>query len=350
MMETDKEFLENIISMLPGHIYWKYKNGVLLGCNDEQAKFIGLKSRFDIVGLTAYDTLPKHEADEVTKNDREAMETGNTIVTEEVVVSPNGKKTIWLSKKVPLKDKEDNVTGILGISIDITAKKELDVASLLGASIAHELRTPLMSIWNCSRLIEYDIEAKNLVLEHVQAIKNEVNKSNQIINIMLANVLKPVLNKLKETSIVHCINEAIERYPYSDPSNKNLFRCNTSVDFTFLGDKTLMIHVLFNLMKNALYFIHKAGKGNIFLSCTQNEKYNILLFKDTGLGIPKDKVNKIFEKYYTTTDVGSGIGLSFCKFSMELLGGTIECNSKLGEYTEFVLYFPKIGKESKNEI
>ena len=112
-------------------------------------------------------------------------------------------------------------------------------------------------------------------------------------------------------------------------------------DFSFKGDELLMIHLLFNLLKNALYYIKVAGKGDIHIWCDQNEKHNILHFKDTGQGIAKKDLPHIFERFFTKTPHGTGIGLAFCKMVMNSLGGDITCSSHEKEFAEFTLLFPK---------
>jgi signal transduction histidine kinase len=115
---------------------------------------------------------------------------------------------------------------------------------------------------------------------------------------------------------------------------------NREVNFHFWGDKTLMVHTLFNLFKNSLYYIHAAKKGIIEIWCEKKEDGNILHFKDTGKGILSDALPKLFEKFYTTTYHGTGLGLAFCKLAMTGFGGSIKCTSEYGEFTEFEMIFP----------
>ncbi len=104
-----------------------------------------------------------------------------------------------------------------------------------------------------------------------------------------------------------------------------------------------MVHVLFNLLKNALFHIAKAGKGEIFIHLNQTPDSNELIFRDTSEGIPPDVLPHIFTHFYSwsaDTAIGAGIGLAFCRSVMSSFGGSINCESQLGEYTEFTLTFP----------
>ena len=105
-------------------------------------------------------------------------------------------------------------------------------------------------------------------------------------------------------------------------------------DFIFKGDETLMIFVLFNLLKNSLYY---KAKINIWLDADKK----FLYFKDDGVGIPADKLELIFDDFFTSNKKGgTGLGLPFCKRVMKAFDGDISCKSKVSEGVEFCLKFP----------
>lgn len=162
---------------------------------------------------------------------------------------------------------------------------------------------------------------------------------------MLMNIQKHENPEMSVIDINECIIEAINRFPYSRDKDKKLIRYNQSESFQFMGNSDLMVHVLFNLIKNALYSIYKAEKGYIQITLSKSNDFNIIRFKDTGTGISETDKDKIFNKFFTTSKIGSGVGLSFCKFSIELFGGKIDCNSTYGEYTQFNIYLPKLQEE-----
>ncbi len=362
--EDERDILEKIVAMMPGHVYWKNRDCILLGCNNQQAKDSGFNSRYDVVGKTAYDLLWQNQPEEdkraqaaITNSiDEEVMSTNQSKTIEEFVILPDKTAATYLSLKAPIHDKNNNVVGLVGISIDITSKKDLEKqlysANLVSASIAHELRTPLMTISNCTKLIEMDLDKNPLLIhEHLQNIKNEINKANEIINIMLTNVKQHEIKNFQSFKNYHinqCIFSAIERFPYSDLEDKSLIEYNTSNDFIFRGDHTLMVHVLFNLIKNSIHFIYEAGKGKIIIHLSKDSTSNYLHFKDTASGIPQKNLEMIFDKFYTTTKIGSGVGLSFCKMAIELFGGSIKCSSVEGEYTEFIIKLPQI--ENRDDV
>ncbi len=122
--------IEKILQTSPGHIYWKDRDGVFLGCNQKQLTTLGMKSLDEFIGKTDFDLYSQETATKVRNLDLEVMERGKTIIREESGVIL-GKFHTFLSHKTPTRDNEGNITGIVGISLDITDQKDL-IESLQG--------------------------------------------------------------------------------------------------------------------------------------------------------------------------------------------------------------------------
>lgn len=243
-------------------------------------------------------------------------------------------------------------------------QQRLDGMAAAAGMIAHELRTPLLGIKSGAQaLARYspalfngyeqarnaglvDKPIRNQRLQHLSSVSkriiSETDYANTIIDMLLvkAGREKSLENcQLEVCSMATCLEQALARYPFKQSQNREIIDCQG--DFSFIGSPLLMQHVLFNLMKNAFYAIATAQKGTIHIWTDEDDKYNILHFRDTGKGMEPKQVSKLFEHFYTTTFMGTGIGLSFCKLVMDRFHGCICCDSKLGEYTHFKLYFPK---------
>lgn len=236
----------------------------------------------------------------------------------------------------------------------------------LASSVAHELRTPLLTIHNSSDakqflpdLIKtYEIAKKaNLdiplirpsQLEFVNSAMDQISKetyyANSIINLLLTNIKAPQVTQenFKIYNITECVNNALKHYPFQTPEEQKLIKWDKANDFRFKGDCNMVMHILFNLLKNATYYVTKAKKGNINIWLERKDKANTLHFKDTGQGIVKKDLPYIFELFFSKTLNGTGIGLAFCQSAMQNMDGNIICNSRYGKFAEFVLSFPKIG-------
>ena len=381
-----RDYYENIIAKMPGHIFWKDRNAVLRGCNDQQANTIGLKSRKEVVGKTNYDMVVKNQLEEEKKKqakeidqiDFEVMETGTPRVVEEPLVLPDGSTRIYLSNKSPMFNEEGEVIGLLGMAFDITEQKNTEKLKIekeeaernaarmrtLVGTVAHELRTPLASIQDGVTSIQdylpdffqaYHLAKKSnlpvksisprilkMLDKAIDAIDSEITSAFLFIDMLLANVYQEKLDNQSfvKNSIAEVIEEALDRYPLTIMQKQKIL-VDLSNNFNVRGNKELLIHLLFNLLKNSLYYIAAAGKGEITISLDKQKKDNLLHFKDTGKGISSSIMPHIFERFFSKTLHGTGLGLSFCKEVMLSLGGDITCHSIEGEYTEFILNFPK---------
>jgi signal transduction histidine kinase len=147
-------------------------------------------------------------------------------------------------------------------------------------------------------------------------------------------------------SMVHCVEAALRRYPFVSVRERALVHWHSGPDFEFRGSELLTIHVIFNLLNNALRHIAQAGKGEIWIELRSGPADNSLVFRDTGTGIHPEVLPHIFTRYYAWTKdekdpETTGIGLAFCREVAQASGGDIVCRSRLGEYTEFVIGLPK---------
>lgn len=359
---------------VPGHVYWKDEKGVYLGCNDKQAQTLGLQFGHEVIGKTDFDLpWPKSSAKQFHANDQRIMRNG---VAEAVEEKLNDEGGVVFSIKSPIKNEQGLVLGVLGISIDITdkkraeqlqkekeiAEKNAEVMNILSSSVAHEIRTPLSivkinaDIMAMSDVADYirSPEEKKQFLGQMENIGQAIKECSQVIDMLLVK-LKKVTTTASDTekqellmtcSIDEIIQSALAEYPFRK-GEKELFHYTLNKKkFIFQGHARLSKHVLFNLIKNALNAIQESGKGEIFIDCHPEGKFNCLIFKDTASGVPEEYLPKIFDKFETTDDVhsGTGLGLAFCRLVMESFGGRIECRSELGQFTEFILFFPKVKK------
>ncbi len=122
-LQDQYELLDNLLAILPEHLYWIDRKGRYLGCNNQQAESAGLASREDIVGKRNSDLPWNINAGQLPETldalHQKIMCTGEAQVVEEPAVLPNGREAIFLSHKVPL-HRRGQIVGMAGVSIDIT--------------------------------------------------------------------------------------------------------------------------------------------------------------------------------------------------------------------------------------
>lgn len=376
--------LERVISFMPGNVYWKDTEGIYRGCNDAVAEMFGLL-KSEIIGkndtfLLKNVGMPQKIIDGTIKLDQEIIKTGlPRLNIEEPPFRAADKKWVYqLTNKVPIKDENDNVVGIVGISLDLSEKKQLEeylrealvreeqlkVLSSMGGMIAHELRTPLSamalsvrSIRNYfSTLIEvykqWSQEKKERPISaiHLKGLSEACNnlahsleQADETVN-MILNGFRPkefAKANLKQVAVNDLFKALLTEYPLSE-AQLALVQVEENSQANVLCDKRTVVYVLTNLLKNALYYVGEAGKGVITLWAEAQHEKTFLYVRDTGSGIPADRLDKIFEPFYTSKYVGTsiGMGLYFCKMALESMGAEIFCRSEFGEFTEFKLVFP----------
>lgn len=253
---------------------------------------------------------------------------------------------------------------IVKVSRHILAEQKLHgMASALG-TVSHELRTPLLSVGaSASGLKRYlpalitfykenngvssadalspgRLKMMEAAVERIQA---EVQHMNSAIDLLLANsrAMESGSRTVQRFQINEMIHKAIARYPFENDAQAALVRVDLRTDFEVDGYEDLGIMVIFNLLKNALRAIARAGKGEIEIITTVSfDGEHRLVFRDTGCGIPAREIPHVFRRFYSyPSNVGSGIGLAFCREALAAWGAKISCRSIEGRYTEFVIQF-----------
>ncbi|MGB6976248.1 MAG: PAS domain-containing sensor histidine kinase [Gammaproteobacteria bacterium] len=393
-----------IIKYTAGNLYWKDQNSIYLGCNDNMAKIFKLNSCEDVIGKSDYDfNLEAQLVKKIIKNDQLVLSSGKEEIFEEIGANPEGKLAVYLTKKIPLKNSNNEIVGVVGTSIDITERKlaekrekralvqaaeakakadgevELrNAIAVLAGSIAHDLRTPIASLeMNAKHIIRFwpvlieayrkakaaqlSIEGDDWVLECNLPLIAQVGKTfeeitqemQEFIRVTLKTLSRAARSELMQQdltpcSIWHCIHSTLQRYPFTEEDHK-LIRWEQHSNFEFMGNSVLIIRILFNLLNNALQQIKKNQHGEILISTEEGGEVNILRFKDTAGGAPPEVIDHLFDGYHTTKEKGTGVGLAFCKLTMKSFGGDIVCRSVSGDYMEFLLTFPQLPEKTQDK-
>ncbi len=359
--------LDNIISNLPGHVYWQDTNNVFLGCNEEQAKSAGLKSRFDIVGKTNYDMPWRDQAHLLNSINNEVMKTGLECSVEEEAILSNGKKTVFISKKVPLRNSDGETVGILGISFDISERKQMEKKLEESKKLAeaasnakteflqnmrHDIRTPLSGIIGFSELLKVENDSSK-IKEYAQDLEGSSQELLRFLNgilesINVASGKIPLLKKrfdLRETldSVVK-LNKSVAMYKDLDLS----FDFDERIPKYLLGDPTRIYRVALELITNALKFT-QIGHVKIAARLKSKKDRDIvveLIIEDSGPGISADMQDQLFVRFnraqpsYQGICKGSGLGLSIIKQFIDDMDGEIDVEMGERDGTKFTCLIP----------
>ncbi|AIF81401.1 putative periplasmic sensor histidine kinase [endosymbiont of Acanthamoeba sp. UWC8] len=239
--------------------------------------------------------------------------------------------------------------------------ERVETMHMFGGAMAHEVKSPLatmdMYAGHLGSLLEeatnnkqkqgdfYLLKIKETELEMIldagKTLKKISSHGITTVDTLLASMKSSVISDdKKELFMNEFIDLAISEYELLKQKQDGI-KIIIIDNFQFYGSMYFMKQMLFNLLNNS----YKYGGRNVKINIRAEN--NKLYFRDDGKGIAEEDIPYIFDKFYTKSKSGTGIGLAFCKMVMQDLGGYIECKSRLGKYTEFILTFPKAKKIRK---
>ena len=360
--------IDNLIAHVPVSIYWKDLNGVYMGCNQFVLRMAGLSSYDQIIGKTDYDLVWKDIADITREVDLDVIRTGKIKKLEESGNLADGSWVCFMSSKLPMKDKEGNTIGIVGLSLDITDRKKIEeelvaikakevvnrTKTEFIANMSHDLRTPLVAICGTADLLKGE---KVFTYEEVQRIAEDLSSSGKILLNLIENILDfSRLSPQEKPPFYETIDlrELVEStvHGMSDLANqkqvKLIIRYNEECPRYVVCDPHRLSRILTNLLANALKF---TDEGHILVSVElmsqSNDRVELQIsVEDTGIGISSDKIEEVFECFpraeptYIGRYRGAGLGLNITKQFVESLGGAIAVNSQLGQGATFFCSLP----------
>jgi len=295
----------------------------------------------------------------IVNNFKDIINNREKVTDKEIDVQHQGRARLLSVNVVPLVQ-EKRVSGTLIYVEDITEKRKGEarlrraenLASLttLAAGVAHEIKNPLGSISIHLQLLQKKLAKKsssadNSTDKYFNVLKEEVDRLNRIVVDFLFAV-RPMNLELREENINKLISQIVEfvRLEMEQLNIKcalNLDECIPSI----LIDERYMKQALFNLIKNAQAAMPNGGVFTISTSFIDNEIR--LSVSDTGIGITKENLLKIFEPYFTTMETGTGLGLTQVYKIIREHNGEITVDSQPGIGTDFKISLPIPQKETK---
>ncbi|KUK16566.1 MAG: Histidine kinase [Petrotoga mobilis] len=225
-------------------------------------------------------------------------------------------------------------------------KETIETNSNYLSFISHELRTPLTSIIGFAETIlnnedlEKD-EMKSIVkkmlfsAKHMNSLLDDISTFNKLNREKRLN-----LEKLNLKKLLYEVLSMLEPTASPDVEINLNFPVDIPVDIE--TDETKLNQILVNVIGNAMKYTTE-GSINILVGYENHTKHFVIEVKDTGPGIPEDKLKDIFRPFFRVSKdkPGSGLGLAIVKKNLEMLKGSVEVNSKLGEGTTFVIKIPQ---------
>ncbi len=218
--------------------------------------------------------------------------------------------------------------------------EQVKTAGRLAAEIAHQIKNPLAIINNTAWSLQRSLKDKSTVAsQQLDIIREEVERSDRIIT-ELMGYAQLAEGKVERLNVIEELNTTIDSvFPPGAGFESRVDRHYEPHLPTLLMQRGHLREIFTNLLKNAR---EATGENSqIQISAHQDTDDTVVVtVTDNGPGIPGDKLEQIFEAYYTTKPKGTGLGLAIVRNNMELYGGSVKAESKLGQGARFILRFP----------
>lgn len=350
-------YTDNILSSIAAGVVTLDSDGFVLTWNAAAERIIWLRAN-RVEGLHYEQVLARLN---ITENDKESLRravqsvsrTGVTYQGYKLVFQPDKRDEVYMNLSISqLLNSAGEQLGLVLIFEDITREikmenefrrmGELAAIGQLAASIAHELRNPLSSIKGAAQFLQKEYEDHGAIVEFLGIIVDEVNGLNKLTTEFL-DFARPMQLELKPTSVNAVVDKTLQLMSVHITDNNVVVKENLDNSVPDVqADEDQLEQVLRNIIINALQAMPEGGVltietgrtplGGAYMSVT-----------DTGIGIPKDKLERIFLPFVTTKTKGTGLGLSVVQKIVENHGGRIEVASEVGKGATFTMLLPLHG-------
>jgi len=371
-INSAEEKYQTLFVELKDVLYESTPEGKLVDINPSGIELFGYDSKEDIMKINIANDLYFNplERDKLI----EKIEKDGFIKDYEIrIKGKKGNEIIVLETSFMIKNNDGKVVGYRGIIRDVTETKkqekllrkyneelaELNEQLKLSEGelkkvneekdkffsiIAHDLKSPFNALLNLSEFLVEDLS--DLSMDEIRSFSKEINKSAQSVYDLLLNLLQWAqiktgrINKTQEKIELSKLVRDTLLFLENIASKKSIKIINNADDLSLIvGDRTMISSVLQNLISNSIKFTKR--NGNIFINSEEKDDKIIVHIKDTGIGISKENLNKLFklDEHVTTigtaNESGTGLGLILCKELLEKNNGKIWVESIEGLGTTF---------------
>ncbi|MDP2890940.1 MAG: PAS domain S-box protein [Bacteroidota bacterium] len=338
-------------------------HGNIIYWNNAAEKIYGWSSA-EAIGQNIISLTPTQSTREQALEIMKELSCGNSWTGEFLVKRKDGSSFTSMVTDAPFFNSKEELAGIIGISNDITQRKleenELIIAkekaqesdrlkSAFLAFMSHEVRTPLNSIIGFSELLtdpDFEEDQKNEFIQHIISSGN--NLLSIISDIMDISKMESgeITIRKKHLNAQKYISDVYEQFYFQAGTYKLELQLNLpddDVETVFIADAERLMQIFNNLIGNAFKF---TPEGKIEIGYQHKGKMVEFFVKDTGIGIPPEYHDKIFDRFRQVEDEknrkygGNGLGLAITKKLVELMGGKIWVDSNEGKGSAFYFTMP----------
>lgn len=357
--KDNEHLLKTLINNLPLQIYIKDTQSKKLLANKSELQFLGIENESDIIGKDDFDLYDRATAQKFRDEDIEVMISQIPMLNKELTrTNPDGSIITFLSSKIPLIGENGEVTGLVGISMDISEQKQKqkELKSLISVTSSQNKK-----LINFAHIVSHNLRSHSanfaMLLDFLGNEEDE--KERHKIMEMLSDSSKSLMETLHNLNDIVAINTESNIIKKEVNFNKKLNAVLKQVNNQLITAKATVIsevsddvninvvpdylkNILTNIITNAIKYKKPKVDPVIKLSVNYVQNYTVISIEDNGLGMDLKKYGtKLFGMYKTFhgNSDAKGLGLYITKNQIEAMHGKISANSQVGIGSTFNLYF-----------
>jgi two-component system phosphate regulon sensor histidine kinase PhoR len=309
----------------------------------------------EVLGANLVEALPSFGLDQAM---REALREGTASAREVHLYAPRMREVFL--RVAPITSAPGQTTGAVAVVQDLTELRRLErVRRDFVANASHELRTPIANIRATAETLLHSEDDPTLIKRFLPSLVEEAERLSRLVTDLLELARAEALEEQPTDTVelVAVINGVVERMRRKSARRHVGISWNAPPAPVYVqGDAAGMEQVLFNLLDNALSYPPPQGQGTLTLrqepggygTEAGGPSKAILTVQDTGIGIPEADLDRVFERFYrvdkarSRAEGGTGLGLAIVKHVVEMHGGHVQVESRVGEGTTFRLELPGV--------
>ncbi len=353
-LQDQLHFQQLMIDSIPIPVFYKDIQGRYLGCNKAFESFLGLGKK-EIIGKTVYDLAPKELADTYYAKDNELINNPGRQIYEFSVKDVDGDIHHVIFNKATFHKPDGSVDGLIGAISDITERKRAEEAmqrteqmvacGQLATRLVHEIKNPLAGIKIAMEVLAEDSSITKEDTGVLEKVIQEVQRIDLLMKSLL-NFSRPTKPQLMKVDVRNLLDRT---FPFIEKQSSHLMKRSAAIkivrDFEdhlpeIMADPMQLQQVFLNILLNALDAMPRGGTLRIRTSHQTSESAVYVEISDTGKGIDKESMDKLFQPFFTSKPKGTGLGLTITQLIVEQHDGHIRVSNNQDGGATFTISFP----------
>ncbi|OHB33693.1 MAG: hypothetical protein A2X84_08275 [Desulfuromonadaceae bacterium GWC2_58_13] len=344
-LASQLKFLATLMNELPEPVFYKNTQGIYLGCNRALEEFYGLP-REKIIGHGSDDLFPEAEARIHNQADRDLFDNPGTCQYETPITTAEKQQRQVVCKKTTFFDSAGMLAGLVGVMIDVTAERNIDLLRReFVSTTAHEFQTPLSAILGFCELLQLPAHEMTGNRDECLAIIQERAEFLSRLVDQFLDVSRIEAGRALPLNLAPCHPERlIQRLLRNQRDNQHRFEIRFPENCPpVLADEDRLSQVIENLISNAVKY--SPSQGRITITGAVEKDMMSVSVADQGVGLAESQLERIFEKFFRadtseTAPSGTGLGLFISHAIVEAHGGRISALSHPGEGVTITFTLP----------